>query len=101
MKNVEQLYEVLPRTEIRRALHANHEPALRLYCENADQTWNLQVRGVLLRADGSAGRDFVVATAPLNREQMLALRKSIDEHLEEYAEFRDPEDLSATNVEPL
>ncbi len=94
MKQVEQLYEVLERTEIRRTPNADHEPALRLYCENADQTWNLQVRGILKRADGSDGKDFVVATAPLNRDQMLALRKSIDEHLEEYAEFRDSPEAS-------
>lgn len=87
---VQQLYEILHRTNIRRVPNADHAPALRLYCESADQTWNLQVRGALVRADGSDGKDFVVATAPLNREQMLALRKSIDEHLEEYAEFRDP-----------
>lgn len=52
---------------------------LRLYCEQAGAWWNLQVRGPLLLANGSEGKDFVVATATLYPADMVALRDEIED----------------------
>lgn len=52
---------------------------LRLYCEQARAWWNLQVRGPLLLANGSEGKDFVVATATLYLADMVALRDEIED----------------------
>lgn len=60
------------------------EPAVRLYCEQQGATWNLQIRA--FRASGSRygkGKEFFVATAPLDVEDMRALRDAIDQLLKE------------------
>jgi hypothetical protein len=60
------------------------EPAIRLYCEQFGAQWNLQVRA--LRASGShygKGKEFFVSTAPMNRDDLIALREAIDALLAE------------------
>lgn len=59
--------------------------AIRLYCESHRTTWNLQVRGPqwLGRGHGTEGKAFMVATARLGKDDLLALREAIDALLEE------------------
>lgn len=65
--------------------NVEHESAVRLYCEQHGDRWNLQVRAI--RAAGShyygKGKEFIIATAPLNRDDLLALRQAIDALLTE------------------
>lgn len=68
----------------------SRDPAVRLYCTSADARWTLQVRGYRTLADGTCGREFMIAGASLDREAMVALRDAVDALLEEYAEYRDP-----------
>lgn len=67
------------------------KPAIRLYCTSADTSWCLQVRAQETLANGTAGKKYLIASATLDRETMLALRAAINANLEEYAEFREDE----------
>lgn len=59
--------------------------AVRLYCQQHGSVWNLQVLGPL--GIGGLGlrdsNDFIIATASLDKESMLALRDAITAHLED------------------
>lgn len=68
-------------TNIRAVDKVERESAVRAYCEQRGSAWVLQVRGPMKLRNGREGRDFVVATANLEREQMAALRDSIDRFL--------------------
>lgn len=52
--------------------------------------WALQVRAPITLANGREGNDFVIATATLNRDDLLALRGAID------ASLAEAEDLKAS-----
>jgi hypothetical protein len=54
------------------------ESGVRLYCEQADGIWALQTRSPMTLRNGREGRDFIVSTASLDRDQMAALRDAID-----------------------
>jgi len=47
--------------------------AVRVYCTMSDRQWNLQIFGPM-RIKGGDGKDDVVATATLNRDQVTELR---------------------------
>jgi hypothetical protein len=59
------------------------ERAIRLYCTQHGQAWNLQIRSPLGigYAGMTDGKDDVIANANLYREDLLALRAAIDEAL--------------------
>lgn len=61
------------------------ERAIRLYCVQAGSLWNLQIRGPQERGNYSEGKEFIVATAPLCRDELVALRDAIDTLLTEDA----------------
>jgi len=52
--------------------------AIRFYCATHGQAWNLQVCGPERLSNGREGKSFMVATARLSREDLLALREAID-----------------------
>ena len=62
-------------------LDFTREGGLCLYCTQYATSWCLQVRDTIRLANGRAGKDFIVASASLNREDLLALRVAIDEAL--------------------
>lgn len=59
--------------------------AIRVYCtqSSAPACWALQVRSTMRLANGRKGADYIVATASLQREDMLALRDAINVALAE------------------
>lgn len=59
---------------------------VRLYCTQHGEAWQLQVRGPLSVGGGFSGRDgqdFVIAGAKLYRDDLIALRDALTEHLKE------------------
>lgn len=68
-------------TWIRPVNNVDRESAVRAYCEQWESCWAVQVRGPVLLSNGREGKDFIVATAMLERKQMVALRDSIDRFL--------------------
>jgi len=62
---------------------AIRERSIRLYCEQMGSVWNLQIRAPISLDHGKEGKDFVIATAALNIEDMRALRSAIDAFLVE------------------
>lgn len=62
---------------------AEHERAIRLFCDQAGRMWALQVRAPITLANGREGKDFMIATAKLDREDLVALRDAIDAMLTE------------------
>lgn len=65
-----------------RKVNVEPERILRLYCELSGGLWKLQIRGPLSLSDGSDGKAFVVATASLNRDSLVALRDACNAMLE-------------------
>lgn len=49
-------------------------PGVRIYCTRVASEYLLQVRGPLLRSDGSVGGDFVIAGSRLSLDDLRALR---------------------------
>ena len=76
-----QLYRVVDGICITKVKNVEPERGLRLYCEQADDIWALQVRGPLRLQNGTDGKDFIIANAHLDREEMMALRDAINELL--------------------
>jgi hypothetical protein len=72
-----QLYKRV-RADIKAVDKVERESGIRAYCEQWKSYWVLQVRGPMRLRNGREGKDFIVATAFLEREQMLALRDAID-----------------------
>ncbi len=75
-------------TKIAKVTGVERTRAIRIYCTQsvkfgADARWSLQVRGPATLANGSDGRDFIVATASLSLGDLRALRAAIDELLAE------------------
>jgi hypothetical protein len=84
-----ELYRPIPHVEIRAFKHAEtRESAVRLYCTQSYEggRWNLQVRASETLANGAEGQRFLIGTATLDRESMIALRDAIDAQLEAVAE---------------
>lgn len=80
-------YRPLPFVNIIKAdkkLDYEREGGIRLYCTQAGTAWALQVRDWIRLANGRKGKDFIIATASMSREDLLALRTAIDETLAEY-----------------
>lgn len=63
--------------------HTEVKPAFRLYCWMYAEAWNLQVRGPLMLgfAGVRKGKDNIIATVSLRRDEMIALRDAIDAQL--------------------
>lgn len=58
--------------------------AIRMYCESHGHSWILQVRApVKLGSTGQDGKDFIVASAHLDRDDLVALRDACNALLEE------------------
>jgi len=72
-----QLYKKC-RIDTRAVDGVERESGVRLYCEQADGLWALQTRSPMKLRSGKEGRDFIVSTALLYREEMVALRDAID-----------------------
>ena len=75
-----QLYRRVS-TRINAVDGVDRESGVRAYCEQTDSVWAIQVRGPMRLRSGREGKDFIVATATLEREQMVALRDAIDRFL--------------------
>ena len=69
------------RSNIKAVDGVQRESGVRLYCYQADSSWEIQVRGPLKLRSGRESKDFIVATGSLEREQMVALRDAIDRFL--------------------
>ncbi len=80
---VEQFYRVVDHADAMKVKRVERERAVRLYCTASygGGQWSIQVRAPIMLADRTEGRDFIVATASLDAEDMRALRDSIDAHL--------------------
>jgi hypothetical protein len=72
-----QLYKRV-RADIKTVDKVERESGIRAYCEQWKSIWALQVRGPMRLRNGREGKDFIVATAFLDREEMRALRDAID-----------------------
>jgi hypothetical protein len=72
-----QLYKRV-RSNIRAVDGVERESAIRAYCEMSNAAWVFQVRGPMRLRNGREGKDFVVATATLERDELLALRDAIN-----------------------
>jgi hypothetical protein len=75
------LYRVLEHVDIRKCRSVGREPAVRFYCIQRGGAWNLQVRAPITLDNGREGKDFIIATASIYREDLLALRDAIDNEL--------------------
>ena len=54
---------------------------IRLYCTQHASSWSLQVRGWIRLANGSQGKNFIIAAGTLDRDALVALGDAIDEAL--------------------
>lgn len=60
--------------------------AVRMYCEQANSAWALQLRAPISLGSsgyGREGKDFIIAHASLDRETMVEIRDTIDRLLTE------------------
>ena len=64
-------------------LPADLERAVRLYCSQHDQKWELQIRGPnSIGPFGTKdGKNYLIADASLNRNELIWLRDTINEAL--------------------
>jgi hypothetical protein len=85
MSDAPDLYRALDRVDVRKVKDVPPDSGVRLYCTQRGDggAWCLQVRGMIRLANGQEGKDFVVASASVYREDMLALRDAIDAFLKE------------------
>ena len=77
-----QLYKKV-RIDTKAVDNVPRESGVRLYCESANTTWSLQTRSPMTLRNGREGKDFLVSTAYLGREQMVALRDAINFFLQD------------------
>jgi hypothetical protein len=64
------------------------EPGVRLYCTQSERLGSLfclQLRAPMRLSNGSVSRDFILATASLDVEQMRQLRTMIDIQLADHS----------------
>ncbi len=73
-----ELYLLVDHVHISKVKNVDPKRAIRLYCTRAGSHWNLQVRGLLSKANGHDGKDFVVASAELSKDDLRELRNVID-----------------------
>lgn len=82
---VEEFYRKIGYLRIAKTDLKNVERGVRLYCEMFRASWLLQIRGPL--GIGPLGmrdsKQGIIASAHLNREELVALRDSINAHLAE------------------
>lgn len=62
-------------------MQADRESGVRAYCYMAGAAWNLQLRAPLTLRNGRPGKDFMIATATLEKPDMVALRDTLTEFL--------------------
>lgn len=79
LKNRPAFYRAVRTADARKVKGVDPEPAIRTYCEMTCRAWALQVRAPLLLANGAVSKDFVVAHAHLNREDLIALRDALND----------------------
>jgi hypothetical protein len=72
------LYRPIRHVSITKVNDVPRESAIRLYCNQRGESWNLQVRGPATRADGREGADFIVANASCSADDLRELRDAID-----------------------
>lgn len=70
--------------------HVARERGVRLYCTRSgsfvgadNARWSLQVRAPIKLGSGREGKDFIISTASIGPEDMVALRDMITAELEE------------------
>ena len=83
---MDQFYRVVESIRIFKAPDAPRERGIRLYCTQRDASWMLQIRGPMSLGSsgyGREGKDFIIADARLDVEEMTALRDAINEFLKE------------------
>lgn len=83
-KSSPHFYRSLEHVRISRCdpqLDVKREKGVRLYCDQHGAAWSLQLRSPLTLASGHEGKDFMIATASMSREDLLALRTAINEAL--------------------
>ena len=83
MSDVPDLYRVLQHLDVRKINDVPREDGVRLYCTQHGEAWCLQLRGTVRLANGQPGKDFIVASASVYRDDMTALRDAIDAFLKE------------------
>jgi hypothetical protein len=62
---------------------AEKEHGVRLYCTQSGSWWHLQLRAHRKLADHTLSKEFMIATASLDRDTMLSLRDAINDALGE------------------
>jgi len=78
-------YYFVPRADAIKVPHAPRDQAVRLYHASFhDGIWNLQVRAPMVLGRAKEGRDYIVATAAMRREDLIALRNAINVTLAEH-----------------
>ena len=61
----------------------NRKKTVRLYCFTHGATWIIQVRAPIVLKYGKPGKDFVISTAYLSREELINLRDTCNAALKE------------------
>lgn len=80
-------YRLVERAGSQKVTGAEREQGIRLFCDQAGVTWNLQVRGPEWIGRGyTEGKAFMVASASLDVDDLRALRSAIDDELERLGE---------------
>ncbi len=60
---------------------SDRDPGVRLYCTQSRSAWALQLRGSRTLSNGRAGKDFMIVTASLSKEELRGLRDAIDRQI--------------------
>ncbi|MFA4971482.1 MAG: hypothetical protein WC683_02635 [bacterium] len=74
----DEFYRPINYAEVASNRDAQREKAIRLYSTQHGAAWNLQIRSPLTKSNGQDGAVFMIATASLNRAEMMALAEAID-----------------------
>lgn len=80
---MDHFYKKVDHAEARKVDIADRESGVRVYCMQHGGSWALQVRTPIRLANGTEGKDYIVATASLDKQTMVELRDAIDAILEE------------------
>lgn len=86
INHLDQFYRPIEGIRIYKAKIDDRERGVRLLCTQSAQLWTLQIRSPISLGShgyGPDGKDFIIAGAPLSRDDMRALRDSIDAFLKE------------------
>ena len=76
-------YREVKSIRISKVSGSNRERGIRLYCEQAGRSWNLQIRAPLGIGNFGLrdGKDFVIANASLDATTLVELRDAINQAL--------------------